>query len=132
MERTMEERLLSGVAHLSLFLAWVGPILNLGLFLIYRSRKPFISGHAKQALGIWAFTYVLGTVAVFFAGAAAMGSIGLGRSSGLLGGSIVIGVLLFCLALATLVLIVTAAYHGVTGREYQYPVIGSFVARLGE
>lgn len=135
MERTQEEKLLAGFAHVAVLVNYMflGLIFNIVIFLIYRPKSQYVASHAKQALGLTIINVIAGYVIAGIFGASVMG-MGMGMRSlgGLLGGVFLGGLLAFAWFIAVLVLVIMAAIKGFGGQEYRYPWFGDFVAKLGE
>lgn len=134
LNRTQEETLLSGFAHVAVLFGWLGVIGNLVLYLIYKPKSAFVAGHAKQALGLAIVWRVLGIVlGIFMGGLGAVltrgpwSMMGPGVHGGLVIGSLVS----FGIWVAFLVLVILAAIKGFGGKEHRYPIIGDAIDRLG-
>jgi uncharacterized Tic20 family protein len=132
MERSSEEKVLSGLAHIASIFSWIGVIASVVLLVIYRDKSKFVFGHAKQALGLSAISVVVGLVL----GALGVGS-GMGLlSSGSLGAAFGTASLFFMLSalwgIVVLILAILAAIKGFNGVEYKHPVIGQTIENIGD
>lgn len=126
MERTIEGRIMGGLAHAAVLLSWIGPVAILGLYFAYRSRSRYVADHARQGLALSIFGLALyGTITLIYYLAETAGGIPghrlepsyyalwFGRN-----GLIVL-------------LAVWGAVRGFLGQEHRYPVIGNLAARIG-
>jgi uncharacterized Tic20 family protein len=135
LERTQEEKLLGGIAHIAVLFSWLGLALNAVLYLVYKPKSKFVTGHAKQALGLWGVWFLVKVVLGMVAGGSAlavmnnpfgrMGMAGLGVAA-------VGGLLTAALGIAVLVMVIQACIKGFNGQEYKYPIIGEMVAGIGD
>lgn len=129
-----EERILGGIAHLALFFNFIGFLVSLIMYLIYRRRSRFVSSHAKQAVGLAVIAFllslILGTVAGFSALAVFMGS---ATAAGVGAALTTVSVLLLVLGgIAWFILVILGAVKGFLGEEHHHPLFGRWLARLGE
>lgn len=141
MERTQEEKVLSGLAHVAVFFSWIGLAYNLVIYFIYKEKSAYVASHAKQALGLmltfWILTFGATLIMLPFGLAAGFGAAGigsLGRTGAMMGlgfVGVLMGLVVFAISIGALVLVIMAAIRGFKGEEYRYPVIGDFVAKLG-
>lgn len=131
MDRTTEERVVAGLTHLGLLLEMAGLIINVVLYVLYRSRSSFVAKHVKQALGLQVVSLLLAFAISVIFGAGAIG-LGFWSPAGALGSAALAWLLSMVVWVITLVFMVIAAVRGFQGEEYQHPVFGSFVDRLGE
>lgn len=132
MERSSEEKVLGGITHIALLFSWIGLIANVVIFVIYRPKSAFVAGHAKQALGLQVLSMLLSWV---FALVFGVGMFGLGMGGmegGMIGAAVVGGLLAAAVGIAVLVLAILGAVKGFQGHEWRHPVIGDFVAKIGE
>lgn len=133
MTTNQEEKVLSGIAHVAVLFSWLGLVYNLVIYLVYKPKSGFVAGHAKQALGLSIIAILVRMVLGFaFAGAGfAMSwnpmSLSRGYAAGALG-----GLLMMAVSIAVLIFVILAAVKAFGGEEYRYPVIGSFIAGIGE
>ena len=135
MERTSEEKILGGLTHLAIFFSWIGLIANVILYVVYRPKSQFVAGHVKQALGLQVSALVAGAVVGLLFGVGFAGTLGLGSSAAMgaaLGTAALGGLLALVVGIGALVLAIIAAIRGFQGQEYRHPVIGSWIAGLGE
>lgn len=130
MERTQEEKLLGGFAHVAVLFSWLGLIYNLVIYFLYKPKSEYVTGHAKQGLGLVAISlissYVLGPIF----GASMYGSFMMGGLRGGFGLAVIGGLIMTAIGIAILVMVIMAAIKGFQGQEYKYPIIGEFMAKL--
>jgi uncharacterized Tic20 family protein len=131
-ERTSEEKILGGLTHLAIFFSWFGLIVNVVLYVIYRSKSAYVTGHVKQSIALQALAMVVNYIVGFIFGFGMLGGIGLG-SSYAFGAALGIGSLLvLAVAVISIVLAIIAAVKGFQGQEHRHPIMGDWVAKLGE
>lgn len=134
MERTSEERMVGGLTHLAILLNWVGLIVNVVLYVVYRPKSSYVTHHVKQALGLQLISIVVVAILGLVAGVGSVSALG---SVGKYGGKALLGSMFMgigstaLIGLITLVMAVIAAVKGFQGTEYRHPLFGEFVARLG-
>lgn len=126
MNVSQEEKVLSGIGHLSLLFGWLALLYNLVVWFMYREKSKFVAGHVKQALGLWVLVTAVQLVLTFLVTGTAFLST---RSPGALFGGISLTLIIW---LVTAVMTVIAAIRGFSGQEYRHPVIGDMIARVGE
>lgn len=134
MERTSEEQILGGLTHLAIFFSWLGLIANLILYFVYRPKSLFVAGHVKQALGLQALLLVIHVLLGLLFGAGIVGGIGLGSGFGLgaaVGTALLGGLLGLVAAVAAIILAIIAAIKGFQGQEHRHPIVGDWIAVLG-
>lgn len=135
MERTQEEKILSGIAHIAVLFSWLGLVLNVILFAVYKPKSRFVAGHAKQALGLWLVQAIIRSVVGLITGGSVLAAMYNPFRTGYPAGfglAVLGGLLSAALGIAVLVLVILACIKGFNGDEHRYPVIGEFVARIGE
>ncbi len=140
MNRTSEEKVLSGISHLAAVLfGLLGLVAALVIYFVYKQKSAFAAAHAKQAVGLGVVRYLVSLVfgllmAPLMGGLTLTGMMTSPRSFGMLGAGMMglIGLVGMAIFLAFLVLGIIAAIKGFQGDEYRYPVFGDVVARLGE
>lgn len=126
MSVSQEEKVLSGIGHVSLLFGWLALLYNLVVWFMYREKSKFVAGHVKQALGLWVLTTALQLVLTFLA--AGSGFLMM-RSPGALFGGFSLALVIW---LVVAVMTIIAAIRGFSGQEYRHPVIGDMIARVGE
>jgi uncharacterized Tic20 family protein len=133
-ERTSEEKILGGLTHLAIFFSWVGLIVNIILYVVYRPKSQFVASHVKQALGLQVLLLVAGAILGLLFGGGILGGIGMGSGLGLGAavGSAILGSLIWLVVMiAAIALSILAAIRGFQGQEHRHPVIGDWIASLG-
>lgn len=132
MERASEEKTLAGLAHVAAIFGWVGVVANIVLFVLYREKSQYVTGHVKQGLGL----SVIGVAGSWLLGLLGAGGLTSLFYSGAFGAAVGMGLLLGLLGAAfgitVLVLGILAAIKGFKGEEHRYPLFGEFVAKIGE
>lgn len=122
-----EDKILAGVCHLGILLHITGIVLTLVIYLLQKDKSTFVADHAKQALGDQIAVALLSFFVSFAGVGGALGSF-------LMRGSLApIGFLGGLISLAYLVLVayaVYAAYNAFTGKDFQYAMIGDFIAKI--
>lgn len=132
-EPNQEARLISGIAHIAVLFSALGLAVNIALLVYYRGRSAFSAGHLKQALALQVLSIVLSFTVGLYVVLAGLG-LGFGHMGPHLffGKAIMTGLLLFVLNGAKLALVLLGAVKGFSGQGYRQPLIGDFVARIGE
>lgn len=135
MSYSSEEKLLGGLTHVLVLFQWLGLVVNIVLFLVYKDKSGFVARHAKQALGLQIGALVAGMVLGTLAGGSVMG-LAFGFHGGafpmaaLAGFGLLFGLLGLTLFLSILVLAILGAIKGFQGQEWRYPLIGEWVESL--
>lgn len=114
-----DERLMALLSHLSLLVPHAGIVAPLIIWLLNQDKAPFAAYQAKQALFFHVFVIVATWVIVI--GSILLGIVTLGLAL------IVLLPLLAALNLVPMVLGIIGAIHSYEGRDFRYPIIGSWV-----
>lgn len=130
MERSQEEKVLAGLAHVALLFSYIGLVGQIVLLVLYREKSKFVFNHAKQALSLWVVSWVVGWVITSVFGV----SVGLGALTGglgFLGGALLGAVIALAWLVIWAVLMIRGAIKGFKGEEYKQPLVGEMVEKLG-
>lgn len=128
-ERTADERILAGVAHIATLFSFIGLLVALVIYILNRRRSRFVAEHAKQAVGLQVAMFLLCILSTVAVGG---GFILMNSVSGI-GGALVLFTTIALVGIGTLLrwlLIIWAAVAAFQGDEHRHPVIGGWIARV--
>jgi uncharacterized Tic20 family protein len=131
MERSQEEKVLGGLSHVAAYFHWIGVVANVVLLVIYREKSKFVYDHAKQGLGLSVLNVVVSFVLGLF-GASGIGLLSIGSMGAVFAAGMVWILVGFAWGIVLLVLVIMGAIKGFSGQEYQYPLFGEAVSKIGD
>ncbi|MBO8172914.1 MAG: DUF4870 domain-containing protein [Bacillaceae bacterium] len=125
-----DDRLFSGLVHLSIFLQGLGIFVALIIYMLQRQRSSFVARHAMQSLiyqvAVFILVSVLGILGIGGVSIGMMGQIFHPHTS-IFGFGFLFALLILVLEV---ILPIWASIQGFQGRSYRYPVIGKYTDRL--
>lgn len=135
--------MLSGIGHIAVLFGWLGLAYLVVVHFVYRPKSAFVTAHTKQGLGLWLGYRLIGwAISLVLAPLFGLGMLGglggfgaTGHPGALIGVGIagmILGLLALAAFIGALVLVIMGASRGFKGEEYRYPIIGDFVAQVGE
>lgn len=136
---TSDEKVMAALSHGSIFLAFVGPVVPLGIWMSQRKKSKYVCFHALQAMGyqvLMFWLYIVVTLVIAVLGACLLLPFSfflMQDSDSAILGPLVFDVILFLGMFGSLgVLFLTAIFGAVScllGREFRYPLIGKWLER---
>lgn len=127
MEKSNEDKILAGLAHLGVVFGWPGLIAALIIYLVCKDRSLFIRANVKQALGYQVCVLILLQILILIFGGGAL--LGILTSQSVTPGIISVGVVRV-IGLAFALLGIWGAFRTFVGENFRYPLIGDFIDRL--
>lgn len=125
---------LTGLSSMVPGFAWFGlpaAIACVVLYFVYKGKSDFVSRNFKQAAGLQVILYVVGLLlSVILGGAATTAAITGGFGAAMAMGSLLF-IIMFAFGIIALVFGVLGLLRAQNGQTYLYPVIGSFIDKLG-
>jgi uncharacterized Tic20 family protein len=133
-----EERIWAALAHGSVFLFFFGPIVPIVVWFSQRKKSAYASFHALQAMAyqiLFFWVWMIGApflMICFFVGAIPFMALADGRSGnpdliGPLFPFVIWGLIFILFGLYVVVGLIAAAFS-LTGREFRYPLLGTWIA----
>jgi uncharacterized Tic20 family protein len=136
---TSDEKVMAALSHGSIFLAFVGPVVPLGIWMSQRKKSKYVCFHALQAMGYQAlmfWLYIVVTLVVAILGVCLLMPFSLflmQDSDSAILGPLAFNIILLLTMFGSLgVLFLTAIFGAVSclmGREFRYPLIGKWLER---
>ena len=123
-----DHKIFAAVAHIAIFFEVVGLIIALIIYGLKGKESQFISNSAKQAMGWQILALIVQKVVIFLTMGTFLGGMRMGIHplQGFFGMFTVNGLV----SVIFIIVAIIGAIKALNGEEYQYPLIGDFVAKI--